>query len=128
MTDSEMKAPQENHRFVRLMFALVLVIAAAYLGFRLGAQAKLTMSGWLDTGLLTAAILIGAGRAILDSIPSILEFYSCKPLLELWRPLAAVFACFVAVGLSSPPRHHLPDIFLNLDGVQVYNPSVVSHY
>src|SRR5438128_7406541 len=121
MTVSEANVPQKNHRLLRLVFALVLVFAVAYVGFRLGAQAKLTVGAWLDTGLLTAAILIGAGRAILDSIPSVMEFYSHKPLIELWRPLAAVFAGFVAVGLSSPHKYHFPDAFLNLGGVQVYD-------
>jgi len=121
MTVSEAKEPQQNHRLLRLMFAMVLVVVVAYVAFRLGGQVKLTVGAWLDTGLLTGAILIGAGRAILDSIPSVMEFYSHKPLIELWRPLAAVFAGFVAVGLSSPHKHHFPDAFLNLGGVQVYD-------
>jgi hypothetical protein len=52
MMDSEARVPYRNKRLVRLLFALGLT------------NVRPTLSGWFDTGLLTAAILIGAGSML----------------------------------------------------------------
>ena len=101
------KQAEERKQIRRLLIACVLVAIVGYAGFEFGRDYKSALERFVNPGFLTAAILIGAGKAILDSVPSIFEFYRRKPFVELWRPLGAVFLAFFALGLASglPGEH-----------------------